>query len=52
MGLRAILFGADLKLEIDLPEIDLSYFEDANFNPASIDEQGKLDEKKIWRRRR
>lgn len=36
----------ELKLEIDLPEIDMDYFEDANFDPASIDEQGKLDEKK------
>lgn len=36
----------ELKLEIDLPEIDFGYFEDANFDPASIDEQGKLDEKK------
>lgn len=36
----------ELKLEIDLPEIDMNYFEDANFNPSSIDEQGKLDEKK------
>lgn len=36
----------ELKLEIDLPEIDMGYFDEASFNPTSIDEQGKLDEKK------
>lgn len=36
----------ELKLEIDLPEIDMNYFEEANFDPSTIEGQGKLDEKK------
>jgi hypothetical protein len=36
---------SNLALEISIPEIDLSYFDNPDFKPASINEQGKLDEK-------
>jgi hypothetical protein len=35
----------DLQDELELPSIDLEYFRDSDFQPASAEEQGRLDKK-------
>ncbi len=36
---------SQLNDELDLPAIDLEYFRDADFEPSSADDQGRLDKK-------